>query len=92
LRTITTPFRPTSRQRYSQVLNEAAARELSEETGLVVDSADLGDPVATCRGEWTFGDSPSSAVQTYFSWRTERFELSTEGWEPLEHELHAAWK
>jgi 8-oxo-dGTP pyrophosphatase MutT (NUDIX family) len=75
-----------------ETLNEAAARELSEETGLVIDSAELGDPVATCRGEWTFRGQPLYSVETYFAWRTDRFDLSTEGWEPLEHEVHAAWK
>jgi 8-oxo-dGTP pyrophosphatase MutT (NUDIX family) len=75
-----------------ETLNEAAARELSEETGLVIDSAELGNPVATCRGDWTFRGQTLYSVETYFAWRTDRFELSTEGWEPLEHEVHAAWK
>jgi 8-oxo-dGTP pyrophosphatase MutT (NUDIX family) len=75
-----------------EALSEAAARELSEETGLVVDPAELGDPVATCRGEWTFRGQPLYSVETFFAWRTDRFELSTAGWEPLEHEVHAAWR
>ena len=75
-----------------EALAEAAARELSEETGLVIDPAELGDPVATCRGEWTFRGQPLYSVETFFAWRTDRFELSTAGWEPLEHEVHAAWR
>jgi 8-oxo-dGTP pyrophosphatase MutT (NUDIX family) len=75
-----------------ETLSEAAARELSEETGLVVDPAELGDPVATCRGEWTFRGQPLYSVETFFAWRTDRFEISTAGWEPLEHEVHAAWR
>jgi 8-oxo-dGTP pyrophosphatase MutT (NUDIX family) len=71
---------------------EAAARELSEETGLVLDPTALGDPVATCRGEWTFRGQPLYSVDTFFAWRTYRFEPSTTGWEPLEHEVHAAWR
>jgi hypothetical protein len=31
-------------------------------------------------------------VETFFALRTDRFELSTAGWEPLEHEVHAAWR
>jgi 8-oxo-dGTP pyrophosphatase MutT (NUDIX family) len=73
-------------------LGEAAARELAEETGVVVDPAELGEPVAICRGEWTFRGQPLYSVDSFFAWRTERFEPSTAGWEPLEHELHAAWQ
>jgi len=73
-------------------LGEAAARELAEETGAVVDPAELGEPVAICRGEWTFRGQPLYSVDSFFVWRTERFEPSTAGWEPLEHELHAAWR
>ena len=66
--------------------------ELFEETGLVIDPAELGHPVATCRGEWTFRGQPLYSVETFFTWRTDRFEPSTAGWEPLEHEVHAAWR
>jgi len=75
-----------------ETLGEAAARELAEETGVVIDPAELGDPVAVCRGEWVFRDQPLYSVDTFFAWRTERFEPSTAGWEPLEHEVHAAWR
>jgi ADP-ribose pyrophosphatase YjhB (NUDIX family) len=73
-------------------LSEAAARELAEETGVVVDPAELGEAVAICRGEWNFRGQPLYSVDSFFAWRTERFEPSTAGWEPLEHELHAAWR
>ncbi len=73
-------------------LGEAAARELAEETGVVVDPAELGEPVAICQGDWTFRGQPLYSVDSFFAWRTERFEPSTVGWEPLEHELHAAWR
>jgi 8-oxo-dGTP pyrophosphatase MutT (NUDIX family) len=74
------------------VLGEDAARELAEETGVVADPAELGEPVAICRGEWTFRRQLLYSVDSFFSWRTERFEPSTSGWEALEHELHAAWR
>ena len=73
-------------------LNRAAARELAEETGLVVDPTELGEPVAICQGDWTFRGQPLYSVDSFFGWRTERFEPSTAGWEPLEQELHAAWR
>ena len=75
-----------------ETLVEAAARELAEETGAVVDPAGLGRPVAMCRGEWVFRGQPLFSVDSFFAWRTERFEPSTERWEPLERELHAAWR
>jgi 8-oxo-dGTP pyrophosphatase MutT (NUDIX family) len=75
-----------------EALSEAAARELAEETGMVIDPAELGDPVATCRGEWSFRGQPLYSVETFFAWRTDRFELSTARWEPLEHEVQAAWR
>jgi ADP-ribose pyrophosphatase YjhB (NUDIX family) len=71
---------------------EAAARELAEETGVVVHPAEFGDPVASCRGEWSFRGQRLYSVDTFFALRTDRFEPSTTGWEPLEHELHAAWR
>ena len=54
--------------------------------------AELGEPVASCRGEWSFRGQALYAVDSFFAWRTERFEPSTAGWEPLERELHAAWR
>ena len=66
--------------------------ELCEETGAVVDPAELGHPVAICRGEWAFRGQPLYSVDTFFAWRTDRFEPSTARWEPLEHEVHAAWR
>jgi 8-oxo-dGTP pyrophosphatase MutT (NUDIX family) len=75
-----------------EALGEAAARELAEETGVVIDPVELGEPVAVCRGEWTFRGQALYSVDSFFAWRTERFEPSTAGWEPLEHELHAAWR
>ena len=75
-----------------EALAEAAARELAEETGAVIDPVALSQPVATCRGEWTFRGQPLYSVDSFFVWRTERFEPSTAGWEPLERELHAEWR
>ena len=75
-----------------EALAKAAARELAEETGLLIGPAELGNPVAICRGEWTFRGRHLYSVETYFAWRTDRFEPSTAGWEPLEHVLHVGWR
>jgi len=71
---------------------EAAARELLEETGVVVDPASLGAPVAVTRGEWTFRGQPLFSTDWFFAWRGPRFEPSTTGWSALEHEVHAEWR
>ena len=73
-------------------LPEAAARELAEETGVAVDPAELGQPVAVCRGEWVVRGQRFYSVDSFFAWRSGRFEPSTAGWEPLEHEVYAAWR
>lgn len=71
---------------------EAAVREFLEETGIAIDVASLGNPVAVTRGEWTFRGQRLYSVDWFFAWRSPRFEPSTLGWSPLEHELHAAWR
>jgi 8-oxo-dGTP pyrophosphatase MutT (NUDIX family) len=71
---------------------EAAVRELLEETGLSVDIASVGDPVAVTRGEWTFRGQALYSVDWFFAWWGARFEPSTTGWSALEHELHADWR
>lgn len=75
-----------------EALNEAAARELAEETGMMVDPTELGDPIAVCRGQWTFRGQLLYSVDSFFAWHTEPFEPSTARWEPHEHELHTAWR
>ena len=75
-----------------EALAEAADRELAEETGVVVRPSELGEPVAACRGEWTFRGQALYSVDSFFAWRTAQFEPSTAGWEPLEHELHTGWR
>ena len=71
---------------------EAAAREFQEETGIAVDCASLGAPVAVARGEWTFRGQRHYSVDWFFAWRGPRFEPSTIGWSALEHQLHTDWR
>jgi 8-oxo-dGTP pyrophosphatase MutT (NUDIX family) len=70
---------------------EAAVREFREETGVAIDVASVGAPVAVTRGEWTFRGQRLYSVDWFFAWRGPRFEPSTIGWSALEQELHAAW-
>jgi 8-oxo-dGTP pyrophosphatase MutT (NUDIX family) len=69
----------------------AAARELREETGLVVDPAALGGPVAVCRGEWSFRGIPLYSVDSFFALRVPRFEPSLDGLEMIERVIHVGW-
>ena len=71
---------------------EAAAREFFEETGVAVDLASVGAPVAVTRGEWTFRGQRLYSVDWFFAWHGPRFEPSTLGWSEVEHELHAEWR
>ena len=70
----------------------AAARELLEETGLVRTPAELGEPVAVCRGEWAFRGRELYSVDWYFLVRTPVFDLDKSGWTELERQLHVDWK
>jgi len=70
----------------------AAVREFHEETGVVVDLASVGSPVAVTRGEWTFRGERLYSVDWFFAWRGPRFEPVTTGWSELEHQLHAEWR
>ena len=72
-------------------LATAAARELLEETGLVVAPGDLSSPAAVCRGEWEFRGVPLYSEDWYFVLCTERFEPVDDGLTDLEREVHAAW-
>jgi 8-oxo-dGTP pyrophosphatase MutT (NUDIX family) len=70
---------------------EAAARELREETGIVVDPAVLGAPIAVARGDWSFRGIPLTSVDWYFALRLPRFEPSLDGLEAIERVIHVGW-
>lgn len=70
---------------------QAAARELDEETGIAVDPAWLGTPIAVTRGWWTFRGRRLYSEDWFFVLRTAHFEPETSGWTELEREVHQGW-
>jgi 8-oxo-dGTP pyrophosphatase MutT (NUDIX family) len=70
----------------------AASRELEEETGLRVSAAELGAPVAVCRGEWTFRGTPLYGEDWFYVKRVEAFEPDDAGWDEIEREFHQGWR
>jgi 8-oxo-dGTP pyrophosphatase MutT (NUDIX family) len=71
---------------------ETAARELGEETGLMLTPEDLGAPIAVTRGDWIFRGAPMYSEDWFFAWRTAAFEPDRSRWTALERELHRDWR
>lgn len=63
---------------------QAAARELVEETGLAVDAADLGHVVHQRLTRFEFGGSSYAQSEDYFLLRTAAFEAAPTGHSDLE--------
>ena len=59
----------------------AAVRELREETGMVVDSDTLGDPVLIASGRWDWADGKNfhTYTDTIYELKVEHFEPDTSG-------------
>jgi 8-oxo-dGTP pyrophosphatase MutT (NUDIX family) len=59
----------------------AALRELYEETGLVVDPDDLGEPVLVASGRWDWADGKNyhTYTDTIYELKVKDFELDTSG-------------
>jgi 8-oxo-dGTP pyrophosphatase MutT (NUDIX family) len=72
---------------------EAAARELREETGLEVAPEALGDPFFENVAEFSFNGRQLRQRNHFFVLRTERFELSSAGFDEMEQQTHveARW-
>ena len=63
---------------------EAAARELREETGLLVDPAALGEPVLEHEVEFSFAGTRYAQAQQFFLARVDAHDVDTSGFSPLE--------
>jgi 8-oxo-dGTP pyrophosphatase MutT (NUDIX family) len=61
---------------------DAARRELREETGLVVEH--VGPPLFEQRIEFKFEENHFSQTEWFFCVRTERFALDNSGWDDIE--------
>jgi 8-oxo-dGTP pyrophosphatase MutT (NUDIX family) len=59
----------------------AALRELYEETGLVVDPDDLGEPVLVASGRWDWADGLNyhTYTDTIYELKVQNFKLDTSG-------------
>ena len=60
---------------------EAAIRELAEETGLIANPKDLGDPVLVASGTWVWADGIRfhTYTDTIYELEVEKFEINTQG-------------
>lgn len=72
------------RGRAGEALADAAAREIAEETGLRVSSADLIGPVWRRGAVFEFNGVLIHSEEKFFVYRTDRFEPSTSGHNDLE--------
>ncbi|MEV0197484.1 NUDIX domain-containing protein [Nonomuraea sp. NPDC050691] len=64
---------------------QAASREIREETGLILQPRDLGEPVAVNAGQWSVHASHYYTVHTYFFARVSTVEISGAGDDGLGH-------
>jgi 8-oxo-dGTP pyrophosphatase MutT (NUDIX family) len=77
-----------------ETLQQAAARELHEEIGLLVDAPVLGDPVAHTSGYAEFSWARGMFRDDFFYHRVDAHEVDTSGMEKLEgthHGGHRWW-
>ena len=71
---------------------QAAARELREETGHLVTAARLGPVVAYSTGEWSAGGQRFAGHDSFFWLRTASIEVDVSGQEHYERDLVAGYR
>lgn len=81
-------FTPGGGVKEGEPLNQAAARELREETGLAVAPEKFGHVIATSSGHWQSADGRLFlAFDSFFFLRTGQLEVDVSGMEDLERSI-----
>ena len=77
-----------------ETAEQAAVRELKEETGLVISEGELGSAFLELSGQWDWSDEVhfQTYTDTIFFLRTDDFELDNSGWTPDEHRDVLEWR
>jgi 8-oxo-dGTP pyrophosphatase MutT (NUDIX family) len=91
---VRTWFTPGGGVHAGESLEQAAVRELAEETGHVLAADELGPVVATCAGLWRAGPQVFFGADTFYLVRVPALRMDGSGRQPLERtmiEMHRWW-
>lgn len=77
-----------------ETMPAAAARELAEETGIVINASTLGDPISTSTIEFSWGGYEIVQSQTFYAVAVDTSDVSSHGqdcWERATIDGHGWW-